>query len=308
MAERRETHLSWGDVYERARGVARSIWSSGFSARSSVSVYPIPRGGIPAAQAVCGAMDGLPSVLRARLVDSPEEADVLVDDVVDSGVTRDCYREKWKLPFFALVDKQEEGLDWVVFPWERHTGDHGPQENLRRLIQFVGDDPDREGLRGTPDRVVRSWGELYSGYSSSPSEVMKVFEEDSCDEMVALRDIDFFSMCEHHLLPFFGRAHIAYIPAGRVIGASKLIRLLEVFARRLQIQERLTEQVTGALMEYLRPRGAACVLEAQHLCMVARGVQKQHSVMVTSSLKGAFLEQGNAARQEFLSMIHRGKE
>ena len=151
--------------------------------------------------------------------------------------------------------------------------------------------------------MIRSYAELFGGYGQKPEEVVKVFEDDVCDEMVVVRGVEFHSTCEHHFLPFFGKAHMAYIPDGRVMGVSKLVRLLEIFSRRLQIQERLCEQVTEALDEYLKPKGSACVLEAQHLCMTGRGVRKQGSVMVTSSLTGVFRESGNAARQEFLSVV-----
>ena len=177
---------------------------------------------------------------------------------------------------------------------------------IRQLVELIGDDPDREGLRETPNRVVRSFYELFGGYRQKPEDVIKVFEDDSCDEMVVIRGIEFYSTCEHHLLPFFGKAHIAYVPNGRLIGASKLVRLLEVFSRRLQIQERLCEQVTGALDQYLKPKGSACVLEAKHFCMIARGVGKQGSEMVTSSLTGVFRDRVGA-RQEFFDIIRRNR-
>ena len=176
------------------------------------------------------------------------------------------------------------------------------QEHVRALLYFIGDDPTREGLRDTPRRVIDSYSELFSGYDEDPKDVMKTFEDGACDEMVLLKAVSFTSFCEHHMLPFLGVAHIAYVPNGKVIGVSKLVRVLEIYARRLQIQERLTKQVTGALMEHLQPKGAACVLTSQHLCMVCRGVQKQHSVMVTSSLEGVF-KSDPATRAEFMSMI-----
>ncbi|GAG88950.1 unnamed protein product, partial [marine sediment metagenome] len=143
---------------------------------------------------------------------------------------------------------------------------------------------EREGLKETPKRVSKSFAKLYGGYAMKASDHMKTFSDGVCDEMVIVKDIEFFSTCEHHMLPFFGRAHIAYIPNKKVIGVSKLVRILEVYARRLQIQERICQQVTEALDTNLSPLGSACVLEAQHFCMTARGVEKQHSIMVTSSL------------------------
>lgn len=176
------------------------------------------------------------------------------------------------------------------------------QEHVRAVLQLIGENPSREGLKDTPARVVRSWRELFAGYRQNPADVFRTFTDGACNEMVILRDIEFYSTCEHHMLPFFGRAHIAYLPNGLVIGVSKLARLLDIFSRRLQIQERIGQQVTAALMEHLHPLGAACVIEAQHFCMKARGVQKQDSVMVTSSLRGVFLTDA-PARSEFLRLI-----
>lgn len=170
------------------------------------------------------------------------------------------------------------------------------------LIREVGEDPDREGLKETPERVVKSLRELCSGYNEDSSSWCKVFEEGACDEMVLLKNIEFTSLCEHHMLPFIGEAHIAYIPDGKVVGISKLARLLEIYSRRLQIQERIGQQVTDALMMHLKPKGAACVLSAKHLCMSCRGVNKQHSVMITSSLTGVFRDSA-ATRAEFFQLI-----
>lgn len=171
------------------------------------------------------------------------------------------------------------------------------------LLRFIGEDPEREGLRETPDRVLRSYQEMFSGYGKSPEEVMKMFEDGACDEIVLLRDVAFWSHCEHHLLPFHGVAHIAYVPDGKIIGLSKLARLLEIYSRRLQVQERLTTQVTQALMDHLKPRGAACVVEATHLCMSCRGVKQSTARMVTSSLLGCFRDDPSS-RSELLSLIH----
>ncbi len=176
-----------------------------------------------------------------------------------------------------------------------------PQQLIRGILKHIGEDPDREGLRETPDRVVKSWECLFGGYGQQPEQVLKFFTEGACDEMVVLRDCEFYSHCEHHMMPFFGRAHIGYIPDGKVVGVSKLARLLEVFTRRLQIQERIGQQVTSCLMDVLKPKGCGCVLQARHFCMTSRGVQKQESVMVTSSMRGVFLEP--APRSEFLRII-----
>jgi GTP cyclohydrolase I len=241
------------------------------------------------------------------LCEKPEDATVFVDDIVDKGNTRHRFNSLYgNKPFYALVDKTTPECDcqgsWVSFPWERMNNEDAPTENIVRLLQYIGEDPTREGLKETPNRVIRSYETLFGGYKQDPKDVMKVFEDGACDEMVLLKGIPFTSCCEHHMLPFLGRAHIAYIPNGKVIGVSKLARILEIYARRLQIQERIGQQITQCLMEYLKPKGAACILEATHLCMACRGVQKQDSVMITSSLRGAFLDEA-MTRSEFMSMI-----
>lgn len=171
------------------------------------------------------------------------------------------------------------------------------------VLANIGEDINREGLLDTPKRVVKSWDELYKGYSLDPKSILKTsFASDGYDQIVLLKDIEFFSTCEHHMLPFFGKAHVAYIPRNRVVGLSKLARLVECYSRRLQIQERLTKQVVEALVKELRPVGAACVIEAKHFCMVARGVNKQNSVMTTSEVAGVFRTRP-AARAEFMSLI-----
>lgn len=175
---------------------------------------------------------------------------------------------------------------------------------IKTIISAIGEDTDREGLRDTPARVVKSYAELFSGYGKDPAHVMKTFEEGACDEMVVLTNIEFYSFCEHHMLPFYGKAHVAYVPDRRVIGISKLARLVDIFARRLQIQERIGDQVVEALVHHLQPIGAACILEARHFCMMARGVGKQNSVMTTSSLHGAFKDNASA-RQELFDIIQR---
>lgn len=175
-----------------------------------------------------------------------------------------------------------------------------------RLLEYLGEDPSREGLRRTPMRVVRSLRFLTSGYEQSVAEVINdaVFEE-AYSDMVLVRDIELYSLCEHHLLPFFGKAHVAYIPDGRIVGLSKLPRLVEVFSRRLQTQERLTVQLAEALEASLRPLGVAVVVEASHLCMMMRGVQKQNSLTVTSSMRGCFADDGRT-RAEFMELLRSG--
>ena len=178
---------------------------------------------------------------------------------------------------------------------------------VREILLAVGEDPDREGLRRTPDRVARMYAELLGGQQDDPAEhVRSVFQEDY-DEIVLLRGIPFFSVCEHHLMPFIGRAHIAYLPRGRVLGVSKLARILDCFSHRLQVQERLTNQVADFLMDKLRPLGVAVVLEATHSCMTIRGVKKPGSVMVTSALRGGFVKDPRS-RSEVLSLMHQDRD
>lgn len=173
---------------------------------------------------------------------------------------------------------------------------------MKQVLELIGEDPLREGLVETPSRVVRSWERLYGGYQQDPAEILSKMFCEECDDMVVLRDIEFYSMCEHHMLPFLGKASVGYIPDGKVVGISKLARLVECFSRRLQIQERLTNQIADAIDQHLSPKGVAVVMEAQHLCMVARGVEKQNSVMVTSSMLGLYRKDPKA-RREFLNLI-----
>ena len=191
-----------------------------------------------------------------------------------------------------------------------YSGDSGPADDpveplIRRLLELVGEDPTREGLQGTPDRVARSLRFLLSGYEQDVDEVVNsaCFSVDY-EEMVVVKDIEVYSLCEHHLLPFYGRAHVAYLPNGKVLGLSKIARVVDVFARRLQIQERLTTQIANALQDVLGAYGVAVVIDAMHLCMIMRGVQKPHSAAVTSAITGVF-RTDEKTRSEFLSLIGR---
>ncbi|HUF26919.1 MAG TPA: GTP cyclohydrolase I FolE [Gemmatimonadaceae bacterium] len=175
---------------------------------------------------------------------------------------------------------------------------------VRRQLELLGEDPDRPGLVRTPQRVASALAWLTRGYSLDVAEAVgaAVFEE-AHESMIMVRDIELYSLCEHHLLPFFGKAHVAYIPDGRIVGLSKLPRLVEVFARRLQVQERLTEQIAAAIEDVLRPRGVGVVIEAYHLCMMMRGVEKQNSKTITSALRGNFRDDSKT-RDEFLRLAH----
>jgi GTP cyclohydrolase I len=178
------------------------------------------------------------------------------------------------------------------------------EELIRRELELIGEDPEREGLLNTPSRVAKAMKFLTEGYSSSAEEVVGdgIFKEEH-DNMIMVRDIELYSLCEHHMLPFFGKAHVAYIPNGKIVGLSKIPRIVDVYARRLQVQERLTEQIAEGLCRVLNPSGVGVVIEAYHLCMMMRGVQKQNSKTITSALRGAFREDPKT-RDEFLRLAH----
>jgi GTP cyclohydrolase IA len=180
------------------------------------------------------------------------------------------------------------------------------QDAILRILQAFGEDPNRDGLKRTPERVARMYTELLSGYHTDPKAVVNdaIFEV-KYDEMVIVRDVEFYSLCEHHLLPFMGRVHVAYIPDGKVLGLSKIPRIIDLFARRLQVQERMTRQIADLIRDLLHPQGVAVVVEALHLCMMMRGVQKHNARMTTSAMHGAF-RANLATRQEFLENIGRG--
>jgi len=176
------------------------------------------------------------------------------------------------------------------------------------LIRAVGEDPDREGLKNTPDRMARMFTELLSGYTQEPESIInEALFHINYDEMVLVRDIEFYSLCEHHMLPFIGRAHVAYIPAGKVIGLSKIPRIVDLYARRLQVQERMTRQIADFVQQTLEPQGVAVVVEAMHLCSMMRGVKKHDARMTTSAMYGSF-RANLATRQEFLNNISRGSK
>lgn len=263
----------------------------------TLACYPVPRGGVPVALALVGTMP-------LMLVDDPQKADFIVDDLIDSGATELRLADETPIPFFALIDKRKwtHGDDWVVWPWEE-TAEKGIEDHITRLLQYIGDDPTRGGLEETPARVAKAWKFWGSGYDADVGALLKTFEDgaEGCDEMVVVKDIPFYTHCEHHLAPFFGTATIAYLPNKKIVGLSKLNRVLNVFARRLQVQERLTSQVAEALMEHLQPLGCGVVVKARHLCMESRGVCQQGHHTVTSALRGVFKDEP-AVRAEFLAL------
>jgi len=272
------------------------------------TVYGIPVGGWFVAREV--------AKLLSVLDDSPQiKRTLIVDDIVDSGKTIKPFvqhgfataslfvKEGARVRPDVWVEEVPRSC-WVKFPWE---SSREIEDSVRRIIEYIGEDPSREGLRDTPARVVRSWKELFSGYRADPEAVIKLQAQFSdhkkYDQMVVLRDIEFFSHCEHHMMPFFGKVHIGYLPKNKVAGISKLARMVEVFSRRLQIQERMTQQIALAIEGALNPQGVGVVVEAKHLCMMARGVEKKNSWMITSAMRGNFLE--DKVKEEFLRLIGR---
>lgn len=266
----------------------------------SVKILGIPRGGIAVAYRIAGLLD-------AEITADPGSANLIVDDIVATGKTRDKFITLSKtnrkvtdgeVIFDSLIPSPEAGK-WYVFPWEET--EIGSSEDIpTRLLEYIGEDPTRDGLKDTPARYIKAWSEITRGYKQDPKEFFKAqFLEKSYNQMVILKDIEFFSVCEHHLLPFYGKVHIGYIPQGKVLGISKLARVVDCFSRRLQIQERLTQQIADIIQEMLCPVGVAVYIEARHLCMMMRGVEKKNSLMLTSALKGA-LDREGSARMEFL--------
>ena len=293
----KKRYITWEEIFYQLNNIFfKSTHIKG------IKVYGVPKGGMIIA--------GFLKHENIEVTPFIEEAHVILDDLIDSGNTKKYYEKMYPdKSFLALFDKKElQTNDWFVFPWEaEHPGkEDSIQENIVRQLEYIGEDPNREGLIDTPNRIVKAWGEIFAGYKQNPKEILTTFDAGGYDQIILSKNIEIYSMCEHHMLPFFGKAHVAYIPNDRVIGISKLSRLVDIYARRLQIQERLGEQITSAIMTYLKPKAAACIIEAQHLCMMMRGISKQNSVMVTSSLKGVFLddsEQGRASRNELMRLI-----
>jgi GTP cyclohydrolase I len=278
------TRLSW----HRVRELIQQRLPDG-------TCFGVPRGG----SIVAG--------LTGRAVERAEDADFIVDDIIDSGATRAKWRKKFpRKPFVALVDKLDRAnklTGWIHFPWENEP-DRDAEDNVVRLLQFIGENPRREGLRDTPRRVVKAWKEMTVGYGVDPATVLGTdFDGDGYDQMVICKNIEFHSTCEHHLLPFVGVASVAYIPHKRVVGLSKMARLVDCYARRLQIQEKMTQQIAQTMKQVLKPRGVAVMVEARHLCMSCRGVGKQQSSMVTTALLGLLKQ--HKAREEFFLQCRR---
>lgn len=277
--------LTWPEFRLRCLDLARKIDFSPFD-----SIFAVPTSG------VCVGVE-LSSFSGLPLVWEPSEKTLVVDDVCDSGRTferwpnapvRAALFDKGRAPRSIAPNYVGETVSgWVAFPWETTKK---IESTVVRQLEFLGENPNREGLRETPERVRKSWATLYGGYGENPKEILsKRFSVDRPDAETApivLKDVEFYSTCEHHMLPFFGEISVGYLPGSRVVGVSKLARLVDCFARRLQIQERLVEEIASAIQEELAPRGVYVRAEAQHFCMVARGVQKRRGKMVTVATRG----------------------
>ncbi len=262
-------------------------------------VYGVPTGG-------CFVAMELRNHINTPLLDTPKPGCLIIDDLVDSGKTMERYKDyAYRAAIFhkehspkdaALTAGLAEG--WVRFPWENSPA---PEDAVVRLLEFIGEDPKRDGLRDTPGRVTRAWQEMTAGYKQDPAEILSRVFDEPYDEIVVLQGCPFASNCEHHMQPFVGTVDIGYLP-GKVVGLSKLARLVECFSLRLQVQERLTKQIAEALQTHLDARGVAVVVRASHSCMACRGVRKPGATMITSAMLGAFREKAEV-RAEFMALV-----
>lgn len=301
--------LNWTEFNELCDVLGEKIEASFGGTLQGKRIYGVPTGGSFVAL-------NLANSFKAKLVDSFEVCDILVDDIVDSGKTISQIKLFSKAKKYALfVREGKESLvdgyvgvlpsqkDWVEFPYEKA---YGGEEIITRLLQFLGEDVDREGLRDTPKRVL-SFLESYKA-TGDRLEGLTFFEnKEHYDQMIVVSNLDFYSFCEHHLLPFFGKVHIGYIPTpeGKLLGLSKFGRVVDFFSKRLQLQERMTQQIADFLTEKLCCLGLGVVVEATHLCMAMRGIKQQRHITVTSAVKGVFLDDTKKAREEFFKAIGR---
>ena len=291
--------LTHRDVQALAHRAAQAIEAFAATVGRGLVAYAVPRGGVPAAYL-------LQSHTPFSLTENPHKADIFIDDLVDSGSTLESWCDQFPgKPFFTLIDKRSDAEfsgQWIVFPWEENA-QASIEDNIRRLLQYIGEDAAREGLLETPGRVSKAWKHWCSGYGKDPKTILKVFADgaENHDQMVTVKDIPIYSHCEHHLAPIFGTVTISYIPDGRIVGLSKLSRLADMYARRLQVQERLTDQIADALFEHLNPKGVGVVIKARHMCMESRGVCQQGHHTITTALRGAMRNEADT-RAEFLRL------
>jgi len=291
--------MTWEEVDSRIEEMVEELeknWST-----SPIYIYGIPRGGLWVALLLRERLRvrGLP----AELVDYVDLDVVVVDDVVDSGSTINKYLGSAR-KILVLVNKQEEDLGWIQFPWEVEV-DQNPEENVRRLLQWLGEDVNRDGLKDTPRRVCKAWQEMLAGNKEDPAQYFSaVFDVGATyDQLVVVKGIRFTSMCEHHIMPFVGEVDVGYLPSDKVYGVSKVVRLVQCYARRLQIQERMTSQIADAFMDYGKVKAVGVVVRAKHSCMGCRGVKQPDAEVVTSAIRGDMLTD-NSLRQEFLRLIY----
>lgn len=261
-------------------------------------MYGVPRGGLFVAFGL-----QLQKNLLCTLVENPVDAEVIVDDIEDSGATKDRFLSLHRgIEFHTLYSKEDFEDRWVIFPWEANDPTSDMSDVCIRLLQHIGEDTGRDGLLETPARFSKAFKFWTSGYSKNPRDIIKTFSSDvKTFDMVLVRNIPVYSMCEHHLAPFFGDCTIAYIPQKRVLGLSKFSRIVDIYARRLQTQENLTHQIADTIYEELGASGVGVISNCRHLCMESRGVQRPNVSTEVSALRGIFKEQ-SALRAEFLSL------
>ena len=301
--------ITWKRLQQLCKSLVTALNGNG---KYISGVWGIPKGGVPVATIIQPLLRNCPPLLE-----QPEPGCLIVDDIYDSGRTMDKYFKPEHMQAAVLVIRtqmervqEDDGIhyatsvpdrNWVVFPWEMGQKEAGPEDAVVRLLEYIGEDVNRDGLKDTPSRVLRSLKEMTSGYSKTAEAALgKVFKE-TTDELVALTGVRFTSLCEHHILPFSGTATIAYLPGKQIVGVSKLARVLMVYAKRLQIQERLAQQTAGGIQAILNPQGVAVILRATHSCMACRGVVQPDAVMLSSCMLGKFREDP-ILRQELLSL------
>ena len=296
----RDLALSWAEVGILADAVANRNFRR-LSDDGHPGVFGVPTGGSVLAALLCGRHG-------YTQLNEPVDGCLVVDDLVDSGRTLEPFHRRglhcdalFRKPHSPahLASAAATTSGWVRFPWEHESG---VEDAVVRLLQYIGEDPTRNGLEKTPSRVARMWREVTVGYQQDPAKILATVFDETSDEIVMLRGVEFHSTCEHHLLPFYGTVAVGYVPDRRVVGLSKLARLVECFSRRLQVQERMTAQIARAVQDHLAPLGVGVVVKARHSCMGCRGVGKPDADMVTSSMLGCLREDAKA-RAEFLTLL-----
>ncbi len=319
-----EEVIAHGRAFGAALELSHRLRPHGSDKSKAISIYGIPRGGVSAAYLLALAFRS--RGFAVDLVSSAASAQIITDDIWDTGATmrrvmgeassirKDLQpvvlfaRSKEATPSWVQVGEFIESSNWLVFPWENSI-EASAEDIPIRLLRFIGENPERPGLAETPARFIKAWQHWSGGYQEKPEDILKVFEDgaEKYDQLLIQRDIPIYSHCEHHLAPFFGVAHIGYMPDKKIVGLSKLSRIVDIFSRRLQVQERLTEQIAHALWEHLQPRGVIVVLQCRHLCMESRGIERAGTSTITSSIEG-MLRELPALRAEFFSLLKNGAQ